>query len=86
MDGQTKSHSLSLENRTALSLSGVSEVIKAESGEVLLNTTCGRLLVEGKDIKIKRFNESDGSLTLSGEIALLKYEGEKIPFLKRIFR
>ncbi len=86
MDDKTKNHSITLENRSTLSLSGVSEVIKAENSEVLVNTACGRLSVTGKDIKIKRFNESDGSLSLLGEVSSLKYESEKIPLLKRIFR
>ena len=86
MDSQTKSHSISLENRASISLSGVLEVIKAENSELLLNTLCGRLLICGKDVKIKRFNESDGSMAITGEIVSLKYEGEKIPFYKRIFK
>ena len=86
MENTTKTHSVTIENRRNGSLGGVKEVLSSSTDALSLDTTMGKMSVLGKDLKIKRFNDLDGTLIFSGEITTLRYEGEKIPFLKRIFK
>lgn len=69
-----KAHSLSMENREKLSLSGVEDVSGFDETLVLLRTTMGELSIRGEGLHIGRIDLESGSLELSGRIQELSYE------------
>lgn len=70
-------HTLNLELRKLLTLTGVTEVISSDEKQVILNTTGGRLKVLGTSLSIGKLNVETGELALSGSINLLEYKDVK---------
>ena len=79
------SHSLTLENRSKCAMTGIREVLSYSPREVALSSSNGRLTIT-EGLKIVRFNELDGSLSLSGKVNAVRYDEQKPPILKRIFK
>ncbi len=82
---QKKPHSLTLLDRSKLSLTGVEKVIGASSTQVAVHTTQGGLTIVGSDLKIEKYDVNDGCFALSGKIDALKY-GEKKNVWGKLFR
>lgn len=70
-------HTLLLESRSKMTLSGVKEVVGFSDSEVMLRTTCGNLAVHGKGLNISRLNTDTGELFISGEVSVMKYSKDK---------
>lgn len=83
---QKKNHSFCLENRSSISMTGISEVISSCDTEISLVSSYGEITVTGKDLKINKFNVEDGALIAEGNVDCVKYKGAKTPLLKRIFK
>ncbi len=86
---QHKKHSLILENRRALSLSGVSDVSGFNEENVVLVTEMGELSVKGSRLHINKFSVETGELTMDGTIDSLTYSENKQQeggFFSRLFR
>ena len=83
---QKKNNIINLENRSTLSISGIIEVISSCETELVLVSSYGELSIEGKDLKILKFNAEEGLLGAEGTIDSIKYKGAKTPLLKRIFK
>lgn len=81
-----KIHDLHIFSRTAIDMSGVLKVVQAKPENVRLSTSDGDLAIDGKNLKIKKFDETSGEFSLSGEICRLAYEKPKTSFVKRIFK
>lgn len=73
----TARHTLVLENRERMDLSGVQEVTAFSDTSVSLKTACGALLIQGRGLNISRLNTDTGELHVSGEVTTLKYSREK---------
>ncbi|MBR1659139.1 MAG: sporulation protein YabP [Oscillospiraceae bacterium] len=71
---QTKSHSLTLEDRSRLSLSGVEEVASFDEGEIVLRTALGGLTVGGEGLTVSRLDVGDGNVEVQGKISELRYD------------
>ena len=69
-----KAHSLNMENREKLSLSGVEDVNGFDENVVLLRTALGMLTVQGEGLHIGRIDLESGQLELSGKIQELSYD------------
>ena len=69
------SHSLTLENRSKCAMTGIREVLSYSPREVALSSSNGRLTITG-----------EGSLSLSGKVNTVRYDEQKPPILKRIFK
>lgn len=76
-DVPASKHSLCLEDRSKMTLSGVKEVISFSDCAVSLRTVQGALLVQGKGLNIGRLNTDTGELFISGEITLMRYSKDK---------
>ncbi|MCH5154273.1 MAG: YabP/YqfC family sporulation protein [Clostridiales bacterium] len=85
---QTKftSHSVNMTDRKKAVMTGVAKVDGATDTEIELTTALGRLLVTGTGLKIAKYDDTDGNLTLLGNIDSIKYAAAKAPLLKRIFK
>lgn len=83
-----KPHSLCLENKSSLKLSGVTDMGAFDEENVTAYTDYGCLSVSGSNLHVEELNVSKGILELSGEITAMVYSSktskEKNVF-KRLF-
>ena len=66
-------HHLVLEDRRALTVSGVSDVDSFDELTVVIYTEMGELTVKGQGLHINRLNVETGDLTMEGTIDSLTY-------------
>lgn len=83
---QVRPHSLLLENRKKLNLTGVESVQSFNEREVFLKLTDGVLNITGINLSVEKLNVEDGNLTVLGEISGIKYNVKKTNLLGRIFK
>lgn len=69
-------HSLCLENRKCLRLTGVTDTDSFDDGQVTLYTQLGELLIKGKNLHISELSVDTGNVVVEGDIWTLSY-GEK---------
>ncbi|MGN0183309.1 MAG: sporulation protein YabP [Candidatus Ornithomonoglobus sp.] len=81
-------HSLMLEDRSKMTLSGVKEVTAFSDSSVTLKTMLGLLLIQGKGLNISRLNTDTGELNVNGEINIMRYSKDKSSrgFFEGLFR
>ncbi len=82
-------HSLRMEGREHLSVSGVTEVDSFDEFSVVAATTQGLLMIRGQRLHIDRLSLDVGELSVSGLVESLQYEEEpkeKAGFFSRLFR
>ncbi len=83
-------HILIIENRSAISISGVKKADSFSPLEIAVYTEQGDLLIRGNELTVEEFNEASGELKISGKVDSLSYRSDKqhIPdnFLSRLFR
>lgn len=70
---ERKSHSLSLENRESLSLTGVKDVDSFNEEEINAKTDYGGLLIKGSSLHVEVLDLDTGALKISGKIVALVY-------------
>lgn len=70
-------HSVLLEDRRKMALTGVKEVLNFSDSSVSLRTVCGALLIQGKALNISRLNTDTGELYISGEITAARYSRDR---------
>lgn len=73
-------HQLILEDRRALTVSGVSDVDSFDELTVVVYTDLGELTVKGENLHINRLNLESGELMLEGHIQSLGVHGGTLPF------
>lgn len=66
-------HKLTLNNRSALVVNGVVDVISFDLNEVLLETEAGMLTVKGQDLHVNRLTLEKGEVDISGTVDSLLY-------------
>lgn len=83
-------HTLILENRKQLSLSGVTDVDSFDEREIVLYTKLGELTITGKDLHINAVNIENGNMTVEGDIWSVQYgdrdKQNPLTLLGRLFR
>ena len=81
-------HSISLENRKILTLTGVSEVECSDDKQVVLKTSMGKLKISGSSLLIGKLNTDTGDLSLTGDINILEYKElkNKNGFFSSVFK
>ena len=83
-----KSHTLMLDNRSKLSLTGVEDVSGFNEEAVSVRTTDGILIIRGGGLHIDRLNLETGDVSVDGSIDSMQYlgsDGSKSK-LSRLFR
>ena len=83
-----KPHSLQLENRNGLKMTGVTDVEAFDEECVTVYTDYGCLSISGTALYIDELNIKNGVLQISGEVSALVYSSKKSKekgFLKRVF-
>jgi len=89
---RTRNHSIILENRERLSVSGVEHVNNFNSEMIVLETVAGVLTIKGEDLDVNKLSVEDGNVSVSGTVYSLNYSdreslGSKgAGFLGRMFK
>ncbi len=71
---QPKPHSISLEDRKNLSVSGVERVDSFDEREIVMLTQGGNLIIRGSDMHMGKLDLASGEATVTGLISELCYE------------
>ena len=71
------SHNLSIKERKCVTLDGVREVVRFDEHEVLLETACGTLSIDGEGLHLSEWNTERGLATLEGRIDAITYFDKK---------
>ena len=77
MDEGLKKSSLTLEDRSSLSLKGALNILGFDADIIILDTEQGRLSIEGSDMKIESLNKENKTILIKGRITGLFYSEEK---------
>ena len=67
-------HSLSLEGRSKMSISGVEDVSGFDENTVILTTSQGELCIHGDSLHIDRIDLDAGQVLINGLVQELKYD------------
>lgn len=93
LNSRTGQHRVSLINREACAINGVSDVLSFDVGEVLLETEQGMLMIRGSELHVSRLTLEKGEVDIDGRIDSLTYSeqtasaGSKAEsLLSRLFR
>jgi len=81
-------HSVQLEERHRLAVTGVSEVLSFDENEAIMDTSMGLLTVEGEGLHVEKLSLDMGELSLEGSIQSLCYSRDrqkKGSFWSRVF-
>lgn len=70
-------HSVILEERTKLTVTGVDEVLSFDEGEVTMRTSRGSLIVRGSELHVGKLAIDTGELGIDGTVSELLYEDEQ---------
>lgn len=82
-----KIHTLTMENRSRLSISGVEDVESFDESTIVMNTVQGDLTIRGEGLHIDKISLDVGEITVQGSVSELCYE-ESAPsggFWSRLF-
>ena len=70
-------HSLNLEERHRLAVTGVSEVLSFDDNQVVMDTALGLLTVEGEQLHVEKLSLDIGELSLEGSIQSMCYSHDR---------
>ena len=83
-------HNVILEDRSKLSVSGISDVDSYDEQKIIVFTNMGVLHIEGVDLHISQLSVQTGELLVEGEITALSYTQESSKgggsILSRLFK
>ena len=70
----TLPHKLTLNERNALTMTGVHEVLNFDEETVVVQTDLGKLMVQGHDLKLKTLSPEGGQVRIEGTVVALQYQ------------
>lgn len=73
----TRPHRLMMQNRSALSVSGIRDVVSFDENQVVLDTDMGLLTMKGKDLHVSRLTLEKGEVDVDGTIDSLVYSSNE---------
>lgn len=82
-------HGVTVEGRSRVTVSGVSDVESFDENEVVMSTSQGLMSVQGAELRIDKLSIDTGDVTLNGVIDRVVYEDEAESsggFFSRLFR
>lgn len=77
-------HSLTLSERSRLTVSGVEEVVSFDDSAAVLRTGLGELMIQGQELRLKNLYPEGGTLEVQGTISALSYEQSREGFWHRL--
>ncbi len=90
MDEKTISvpHTLTLDNRTKLTLSGVTDVGSFNEESLQVETSLGSAVIAGENLQVTRLSLESGDVTVEGKINAVTYAdrtGKSSGFFSKVF-
>jgi len=79
-------HKLQLNERSQLTMTGVTEVVSFDETLVVLQTSLGMLTVQGQELQLKTLSLDGGQVAVDGHISCLAYEEPRQSAWRRLFR
>ena len=81
-------HKLTLNERSSLSMTGVTEVVSFDDSSVILHTGLGTLVVQGSQLQLKTLSPEGGQVAVEGSVCSLNYEQSRADrgFWQRLFK
>lgn len=70
-------HRLVLDERSTLTVTGVTEVLRFDERSVALKTVRGLLLLRGEGLQLKQLAPEGGQVTVRGTVSALGYEEQR---------
>ena len=70
-------HKLTLNERSNLTMTGVTEVVSFDDSTVILHTSLVTLVVQGHDLQLKQLSLDGGQVAVDGSISSLLYEEQR---------
>ena len=70
-------HSCLMQNRSAVSLTGVREVVTFDEGQVVMDTDMGLLTIKGKELHVSRLTLEKGEVDIEGTIDSMVYSSNE---------
>ncbi len=67
-------HSVIMEERKKLSVSGVEDVESFDDTEIVMRTVCGDLIIRGSELQIDKLSLDTGDVNVMGVVSELSYE------------
>ncbi len=67
-------HKLTLNERSSLVMTGVTEVVSFDEAAVVLHTSLGTLVIQGSGLQLKNLSLDGGQVAVDGTISSLIYE------------
>ena len=89
MSEQAKLHSIIVENRRKIIITGVKDVESFNENDIVIITHSGALRVRGKNFEIGKISVDTGDLEMSGEVVSLHYsDNDRTPnnVITKLFR
>ncbi len=87
--GRIRAHSIHIDERQLMRVSGVKDVDSFNEQEVQLHTEAGELRIEGSGLHMTKLDLDAGQVILEGDILALEYVEEAQPqgsLMSRLFR
>ncbi|MBQ5332993.1 MAG: YabP/YqfC family sporulation protein [Oscillospiraceae bacterium] len=85
-----KEHSVRLENRSKVVITGVTDTDKFTENSVLLYTCMGELIIKGRDLRVTLLSVETGDMAVEGEIDGIIYGDSQVKsplgFMGRLFK
>ncbi len=80
-------HKLTLNERSSLVMTGVTEVVSFDELQVVLHTALGTLVIQGTGLQLKNLSLDGGQVAVDGNISALTYEepGKGGGWMHRLF-
>ena len=81
-------HSLIMENRNKLEITGVKNVDTFDDENIIMSTCRGELTVKGSNLNIEKFSIETTEIGISGDIIALVYTSDRSTggFFSKMFR
>ena len=79
-------HKVTMQERKNLTMTGVTEVVSFDDTTVILKTSLGTLIVQGRDLQLKQLSQDGGQVAVDGMVSALSYAQarESGGFLRRL--
>ncbi|MBO4569851.1 MAG: sporulation protein YabP [Clostridia bacterium] len=83
----SQKHSIIIENRSKMQITGVNQVISAQPNVVVVKTNEGGLTISGNDLHVEKLVLEDSYLEVVGSVLAIKYNNNVgKSFFKRLFK
>ena len=82
-------HSITLKDRSSLTVSGIEHIYSFNDKKVELRTSAGEMVIEGENLDMGKLSIDESVISIEGTINSIVYAKERKPqesFIKRIFK